>query len=99
MQEKKEKCCPGRPRLKRKVCFCPDFSIFKPNDTKKIKEVELSAEEIEAMRLKDVEGCSQTEGAKRMETSQSTFQRILTQARKKVGKAIVEGRILKVNKK
>ena len=46
--------------------------------------IELTREEVEAMRLKNVEGLNQAECAKKMKTSQSTFQRILLSAYKKI---------------
>ncbi len=58
--------------------------------------IELTHEEVEALRLKNVEGLDQTECAKIMHTSQSTFQRILTSAYKKVSRAIVGGMAIKI---
>ena len=61
--------------------------------------IELSKEEVEAMRLKNVKGLDQVEAAKKMKTSQSTFQRILISAYKKVSQALVEGKAIKILKK
>jgi predicted DNA-binding protein (UPF0251 family) len=58
--------------------------------------VELSAEEAEALRLKHVKGMEQTKAAKEMKISQSTFQRILASAAKKISEAIVYGRTIKI---
>jgi len=60
--------------------------------------VELSIEEAEALRLKNIEDLDQKECAKKMNTSQSTFQRILSSAYKKVSDAIVNGKAIKVIK-
>jgi predicted DNA-binding protein (UPF0251 family) len=57
---------------------------------------ELSLEEIEALRLKNVEGLDQTECARQMNTSQSTFQRIITNAYNKVSDALVNGKAIKI---
>jgi len=58
----------------------------------KIKgEIEITADELEAIRLADVEGLSQVEAAELMGISQPTFHRILKEARRKVGKALIEG--------
>ena len=46
---------------------------------------------MESIRLKDLVGVDQTEGALSMGMSRATFQRILHSARKKVAKALVEG--------
>jgi len=58
--------------------------------------VNLTAEELEALRLKDFKGLDQIEAAKKMKTSQSTLQRILASARKKVSQAIVEGKAIEI---
>jgi len=56
----------------------------------------ISVEELEALRLKDLEELDQNECAERMDTSQSTFQRILSSAREKISKALVEGQAIKI---
>ena len=60
--------------------------------------VELTAEEVEALRLKNDKNLDQSECAKMMKTSQSTFQRILTSAYKKITKALIEGKAIKIIK-
>ncbi len=59
-------------------------------------EIELSLDELEAIRLADVEGLSQIEAAELMGISQPTFHRILKEARRKVGRALVEGLRIRV---
>jgi len=63
-----------------------------------LEEVVLSFEEIESLRLKEVEGLGQTEAAKKMHISQPTFFRILSTARKKVAEAIIKGKAIKIQK-
>jgi predicted DNA-binding protein (UPF0251 family) len=63
-----------------------------------LDEVELSLDEIEALRLCDLEGLNQIEAAKRMKISQATLCRILTSARKKVAKALIKGKGIKFQK-
>jgi len=58
--------------------------------------VTLTTEEAEAMRLKNLSGLCQCDAAKRMHTSQSTFQRILTSAYQKVTEAIIEGKAIEI---
>ncbi len=53
--------------------------------------VEISIDELEALRLADVEGMSQTDAAMLMGISQPTFHRILREARRKAGLAIIYG--------
>lgn len=64
-----------------------------------LEVVELTIEEAEALRLKNIEDLSQDECAKKMKTSQSTFQRILASAYKKISYAIVHGRAIKIIRK
>jgi len=60
--------------------------------------IELTIEEVEALRLKNIKNLDQVECAKLMKTSQSTFQRILASAYKKVTKALIEGRAIRIIK-
>ncbi len=92
----------ARPIKLRKVQFMPKNTYFIPCSKKdyKIKdrvgEVKLKFEEVEAMRLKDVEGFSQEESAKKMEVSRQTFQNIIDEARKKVALALINGYALSI---
>jgi len=63
-----------------------------------LEEIELTTEELEALRLKNVKDLTQDECAKSMKTSQSTFQRILVMAYKKISKALIEGKAIKIKK-
>ena len=58
--------------------------------------IELTLEEAEALRLKNIERLDQTACAQKMSTSQSTFQRILTSAYNKVSDAIINGKAIKI---
>jgi len=89
-----------RPIKPRRVQFNPKAVYFKPRaiPLSMLDEVELSLDEIEALRLCDLEGLDQIEAAKRMKISQSTLQRILTSARRKIATAIVRGMAIKINK-
>ena len=61
--------------------------------------IELTHEEAEALRLKNIEDLDQTLSATKIKTSQSTFQRILSSAYKKVSRAILEGKAIKIVKR
>lgn len=61
-----------------------------------LEEVVLTKEEMETVKLKDFDGLDQIEAGGKMNTSQSTFQRILSSARKKIAQAMVEGKALKI---
>jgi len=65
---------------------------------RELEIIELTSEEAEALRLKNMEELEQEAAAKKMNTSQSTFQRILSSAYKKITKAIIEGKAIKIIK-
>lgn len=58
--------------------------------------VELTREEAEALRLKNIRGLSQTECARLMKTSQATFQRILTSAYRKTSDALINEKAIRI---
>ena len=87
-----------KPRKKRVVRFDPKVIYFKPRGIplSELEEVVLVVEEVEALRLADFEDIDQTKAAKKMKISQSTFNRVLTSARKKTSEALVLGKAIKV---
>lgn len=88
----------ARPPKLRRVEFKPEFTYFKPAGIPKreLEEVVLHVEEVEAIRLKDLEDLEQEECAERMHISRPTFQRLLVSARKKIAEALIEGKALRV---
>jgi len=89
-----------RPRLCRRIRFNPNITYFKPQGVpmRYLEVIELTTEEAEALRLKNIKDLEQEEAAKKMNTSQSTFQRILSSAYKKVTEALIEGKAIKIIK-
>ncbi|MGI6163750.1 MAG: DUF134 domain-containing protein [Bacillota bacterium] len=87
-----------RPTKPRWVEFIPNVTYFKPAGVPMagLEEVTLGVDEAEAIRLKDYIGLEQEECAIRMNLAQSTFQRILTEARTKVAHALVDGKALRI---
>lgn len=87
-----------RPRKCRQIGFVPDVTYFKPQGIpmRFLEEVSLSFEEIEAVRLKDMEGLEQEQAAARMGVSRPTFQRILASARNKIAAAILSGKAIRI---
>jgi predicted DNA-binding protein (UPF0251 family) len=61
-----------------------------------LEEVALNVDELEALRLADLEGLYQDEAAARMEVSRPTFARIVEASRRKVAEALVHGRALRI---
>ena len=87
-----------RPRLCRRIRFNPSVTYFKPQGVpmRFLEVIELTTEEIEALRLKNIKNLDQTESARQMGTSQSTFQRILSSAYKKISQALIGGKAIKI---
>ncbi len=88
----------ARPIKPRRVIFDPNITYFKPRAVPLsiLEEVDLDVDELEALRLCDLEGLSQVMAAKKMKISQSTLGRILTSARKKVAEALIKGKAIKI---
>jgi len=74
-----------RPKKPRRVSFSPNVIYFKPRaiPLSQLEEVELTLDELEALRLCDLKNLDQEKAAKKMKISQSTLSRILISARKK----------------
>ncbi|MDD5146871.1 MAG: DUF134 domain-containing protein [Candidatus Pacebacteria bacterium] len=89
-----------RPRLCRRIQFNPNVTYFKPQGVpmRYLEVIELTTEEVEALRLRNIKDLEQETAAKKMNTSQSTFQRILSSAYKKITEAIIEGKAIKIIK-
>lgn len=89
----------ARPTKYRRVEFFPENSYFIPLGKAKceIEEVVLKVEELEAMRLKDIEELNQEECAEKMQVSRQTFQNIIDSARKKVAIALTQGNAININ--
>ncbi len=87
-----------RPQKPRLVSTIPRYDYFKPHGVPKaqLKDVILTIDQFEAMRLKDIEKLEQHDCAARMGVAQSTLQRILVSAREKVTAAIYEGKALRI---
>ena len=87
-----------RPKKCRRVEFIPDTTYFKPAGIppRVLKEVVVSFEEAEAVRLKDLEGLEQGEAARRMGISRATFQRVLASSRQKTTTALLHGQAIKI---
>lgn len=87
-----------RPTKRRTVEFLPPHDCFKPAGVPMadLEEVRLSIDELEAIRLKDLEGLDHEDCAERMQVSRPTFHRILRSAHAKVASALTEGKAVKI---
>ena len=87
-----------RPTRWRTVAGVPSVTYFKPAGIplRLLSEVRLAVEEMEAIRLKDLEGLEQEECAQKMSVSRPTFHRVLKAARQKVADAFVNGKAIRI---
>ena len=84
-------------KIKREVSVMPKNEVFMPAEcNEEIKDVILTLDEFEAIRLVDYEGFSQELCGEQMNVSRATAQRIHRAARNKMAIALVEGRPLRI---
>lgn len=85
-----------RPHKCRCVASQPGVSMFKPCGVpaRALGAVELRLDELEALRLADLQGLYQEAAAKRMGISRATFGRLVEDARRKVADAILNSKTL-----
>ncbi|HOR01910.1 MAG TPA: DUF134 domain-containing protein [Candidatus Woesebacteria bacterium] len=88
-----------RPKNPRRLRFNPEVFYFKPRGVplSVLEEVELLPDELEALKLHDVDKLDQVAAAKKMNVSQPTFGRILDKAYKKIATAIIKGKAIKIS--
>ncbi len=87
-----------RPVKCRKVSGEPPYRVFSPAGCPKerLEGMEMSLDELEAIRLADLEGFYQEAAAREMNVSRQTFGNILASARHKVAEMLIYGRELTV---
>lgn len=87
-----------RPQKSRFVKINPKISYFKPRGVPMIEllQVQLTVDQLEALRLADFLAISHEEAGKQMGVSRATFGRIVEQARKIVADALIHGKAINV---
>lgn len=85
-----------RPCCMRYVGCRPNANAFKPVGVplQNLATVKLALDEVEALRLADLEGLYQEQAAERMKISRPTFARIVESARKKTADALIHGKAI-----
>lgn len=85
------------PRItkNRKICLIPKSKLFQPEGKIEGTNI-LTLDEIEAIRLADLEAMDQDVAAARMEISRATFQRILYSAHRSIADALVNGKAIEM---
>ncbi|MCX6831731.1 MAG: DUF134 domain-containing protein, partial [candidate division Zixibacteria bacterium] len=83
-----------RPRCRRRIRCAPEVVHFKPRGVpmSALTEVVLAFDELEAIRLSDLEGRYQEDAAAEMGVSRQTFGRIIEAAHRKVAEALCHGK-------
>jgi hypothetical protein len=90
--------CRGRPRISRHIdlgdpprCYAPQCCLSEGQEI-----ISLQPEEVEILRLVDLDGLEQEEAAAHLGVSRKTAWRDLHAARRKVADALVHGKILEM---
>jgi uncharacterized protein len=88
----------SRPLCCRRIAHLPVASVFAPRGmpASPCDAVVLTLDELEALRLADLDGLYQEQAATQMAISRSTFGRIVEIAHRKVAEALVHGKALRI---
>jgi predicted DNA-binding protein (UPF0251 family) len=78
--------------------FKPGVFYFKPQGIplRELEEIVLLPDELEALKLYEIDELEQTEAAEKMKISQPTFARLLGSANKKIAQAIIKGKAIRI---
>jgi predicted DNA-binding protein (UPF0251 family) len=88
----------ARPFKQRFVGAPPQIAVFKPQGVPvaQLAVATLSLDELESLRLADLEGDQHEAAAAKMNVSRPTFSRILDRARRTVADALLNGKALRI---
>jgi len=88
----------SRPCRCRRIRCKPDASYFKPRGIPldMLEEINLGLDELEAIRLADLEELYQEDAAKKMNISRQTFGNIINSAHKKIADVLLNAKALKI---
>jgi len=87
-----------RPFKQRVISREPGVLYFKPQGVPMtlLEEVNLTKDELEAVRLADEQGLYQETAARAMNISRQTFGNIISSARQKIARALLNGKALRI---
>ena len=88
----------SRPCCLRHINHAPTAVYFKPAGVPActLEQVVLRLDEVESLRLADLQGLYQAQAAEQMKISRPTFTRIIESARRKVAEALIHGKALRL---
>ena len=86
----------ARPPIERAVGGIPRITLFKPAGVpaRELEQLQLTVDELEAIRLVDLEALSHEQAAEAMGISRQTVGRVLERGRAKVAEALVGGKAI-----
>ena len=86
-----------RPHKTRRIYGDFDADVFKPRGSRmsELEEIFLEADELEALRLADLEDKYQNDAADMMGVSRQTFGNIIKRAHQKVADALINGKAIR----
>jgi len=87
-----------RPCRCRNIRCNPDTNYFRPRGIplRVLEEVSLALDELEAIRLADLDGLYQEHAARKMNISRQTFGNIIKSAHKKIADVLLNAKALKI---
>jgi predicted DNA-binding protein (UPF0251 family) len=95
LQNGLHRCGLGRKKKERVIQFTKTIpsTIFKPQgkSVRQLKIISLNKDELEALKLKNIQNLHQTDIADKMSVSQSTLARILKEVNRKITLALING--------
>lgn len=89
----------SRPKKQRRICCRPAYSCYKPNGVPmaQLESIALAPDELEAIRLVDLNGLNQLAAAQELGVSRQTLGNTIARARHKVAQALVKGMALELH--
>ena len=90
----------GRPKKNRIINCNPGAYFFKPRGIPmmELDSIILERDEVEAIKLADLDSLSHEEAAEKMQISRATFGRIVKSARNKIANSILNGKAIEIKK-
>ncbi|MCX6809757.1 MAG: DUF134 domain-containing protein [Candidatus Berkelbacteria bacterium] len=88
----------GRPKRKRCISFVPEITYFKPAGVP-LRELQgeiLTLDEVEALRLTDIENLDQETASKKMGIARITYLNVIHSAHEKVARALIYGKSIQM---
>ena len=88
----------SRPIKCRRISCTPTAGCFRPRGipVRQLEQVNLTLDELEAVRLADLEGIYQQDAALRMNISRQTFGNIIVSAHRKIADALLNAKALHI---